>query len=312
MSEKEIRTLLTRATADRPPGIQLLPARMPSRRPARILIPAIATLAVAAVVSAIALILPAQTSAYAHVMAAVETTSQESYRFHGTSGGTRNFEGAFDPARRMGVITRVEDGGETRFVGDVAYTKQSADAKWMAEEYTPPGTDNVNMFDAPAVILVKTAPLDPQVALQNLRSATNVEESAPATGDGWTGTRFTFALNGEKSDPPVSASGTVDVDDQGRVRRLEVTFDDGNTNTMTFTDFGTAVTVEAPPADQIGKPEGPKGPGKPVEKTDPAGDRPADRKAEGAEKGAVESEGTAAEKQFKEQKLKEEPAAKQS
>ncbi len=102
MPENELRTLLAQASADRPPGIRLTPARPHARR-TRLWLP-VATVAAAA--TALVLILPGTTpSADAQVMAAVETTSAESYRI-ATTSGDRTFTGAFDPARRVGVIVR--------------------------------------------------------------------------------------------------------------------------------------------------------------------------------------------------------------
>ncbi|MGS2646329.1 hypothetical protein [Streptosporangium sp. G12] len=261
MNEKELRALLVRATEDRPAGIDLMPAMpaipapaAPRRGPARVLAP-IASLAAAAAVGMVALLLPAsQSSAQAQVAAAAENTGRESYRIHSTSGA-KTFDGAFDPAQRVGVITRAGDGAETRFVGDLMYVRQQRDAKWMVSPRV-----EAELRSAPqAVALVKLAPLDPQAALQRLRSATEVREDGSASGQGWTGQRFTFSLEGA-DDPglkgvaggPVEITGAVNVDDQGRVRRLEVVFGDtGQRNVLDFGDFGTPVTVTAPPADQV-------------------------------------------------------------
>ena len=52
-------------------------------------------------------------------------------------------------------------------------------------------------------------------------------------------------------------SGTVDIDRQGRVRRLDVVESVENTVTkvqMTFGDFGIHVSVSAPPADETVSP----------------------------------------------------------
>lgn len=50
----------------------------------------------------------------------------------------------------------------------------------------------------------------------------------------------------------MEVTGAVNVDDQGRVRRLEVVFSDtGQRNVLDFGGFGTPVTVTAPPADQV-------------------------------------------------------------
>ncbi|MFG1702498.1 hypothetical protein ACFLIM_04830 [Nonomuraea sp. M3C6] len=280
MNEHEFRTLLTKATEDRPPGINLMPATpkrrlggvlTPKRRLARVLVP-IASLGVAALVGAIAVVLPAsQSSAQAQVLAAAENTSQESYRIHTTSGA-KVFDGAIDPVQRVAVITRAGDGAETRFIGDQMFDKESRDAKWMVS----PRSD-VQLASAPPVVaLVKLAPLDPQAALQRLRSATDVREHGSASGQGWTGRRFTFSLedaNGTEAKgipgKSLRATGAVDVDDQGRVRRLEVTFGDtGQRLVMEISDFGTPVSVTAPPADQVEQLPAEK-PGKPTKPTKP-------------------------------------------
>jgi hypothetical protein len=265
MNEKELRLLLIKATEDRPEGIDLMPAMMRKPKRARVLVQAIAAVGVAAAAGAIVLVLPGgQPSAQAQVAAAAESTSKDSYRIHTTSGA-KTFDGAFDPVQRVGVITRAGDGAETRFIGDAIYDKPDRDAKWMVH----PRSD-VELKSAPAATaLVKLAPLDPQEALQRLRSATDVRESGSASGDDWTGQRFTFSLQDagesdlkEVAGRSLEATGAVDVDDQGRVRRLEVSFSDtGQRLVMDIYDFGTPVTVAVPPADQVeqapkGKPTG--------------------------------------------------------
>ncbi|MEU7859608.1 hypothetical protein [Nonomuraea sp. NPDC049141] len=256
MNEKELRSLLVKATEDRPAGIDLMPTP-PKRGLARVLVP-IASLAAAVVLGAFVLILPSsQSSAQAQVAAAVENTGQESYRLHCVSGA-KTFDGAFDPVQRVGVITRVGDGAETRFVGDLMYSREPGEAKWMVS----PRVDE-ELKKAPAAVgLVKLAPLDPQAALQRLRSATDIRESGSAAGQGWTGRRFAFSL-GDAED----LTGSVDVDDQGRVRRLEFVFGDtGHRNVMDFNDFGASVTVTAPPADQVEPLPADKQMGKPIHK----------------------------------------------
>ncbi|GIH89422.1 hypothetical protein ACFFMN_14505 [Planobispora siamensis] len=277
MNEHEIRALLAVATLDRPAGIDLLPVRPPKRRLAAVLVP-IASLGAAAALGAVLVMSPVgQPSAQAQVVAAVENVSQESHRLHSVSG-TRRFDGAFDPVRRVGVIREIPQGVETRFVGDQMYVRPQPGAKWLVSP-----RNQVELESAPqAVALVKLAPLDPQAALQRLRSATDVREEGGASGPGWTGRRFAFSLEdagagepggGQKA--PVKAAGTVDVDDQERVRRLEVVFGDGHRVVMTIGDFGAPVSVETPPADQVEPLPSSDKPGKSgetPEKTDRLGD----------------------------------------
>lgn len=256
MSQHEVRALLVRATEDRPPGLDLvagLPAAGPVRRPGRGLVPLVAMgVAAAAIVSAILLALPlGEPSAQAQMVAAVENADQQSYRLHGTGGDGKAFEGAFDPVRRVGVITMTGQDRETRFVGDLMYVRESGATIWTA--YPRGGLDTAPV----AVALVKLAPLDPQALLRRLRSATDVRAAGSASGDGWSGQRFTFVVvdaAGVKG--PEGASGTltgsVDVDGQGRVRRLSIEFDtSGRREVMEFGDFGTPVTVTAPPAAEV-------------------------------------------------------------
>lgn len=281
MNEKDLRTLLVRATEDRPAGIDPMPVM--TRRPRRILVPSLAGLGAAGLVGVIVTVLPgSQVSAQAQVAAAVDNTGRESYRIHITAGG-RTWEGAFDPVRHTGVITEEGNASETRFIGDRMYVKPRGETKWQVQS-----GDNTELNSAPeAVLLVKLAPQDPQAALQRLRSATDVREDGSASGPGWSGQRYAFSLEGAQTPAvrgePAAASGTVAVDDQGRVRRLEVTFaDNGGHNVMDIGDYGTPVTVDAPPADQVVskplddpqvKPTG--DPGRPVDKSTRDPDEPA-------------------------------------
>jgi hypothetical protein len=72
--------------------------------------------------------------------------------------------------------------------------------------------------------------LSPQQTLELARSAGDVREVGPVSGDGWTGTRFAFTLTDRYS----RLTGSVDVDGGGMVRRLEFT------STSTDTAHGVA------------------------------------------------------------------------
>ena len=76
-------------------------------------------------------------------------------------------------------------------------------------------------------------------------------DEGPASGPGWTGTKYAFTIRAGKNGP-VAVSGTVDVDKQGLVRDLVqtttlqpvpgepgVTF----TDDVTFSDFGESVLI---------------------------------------------------------------------
>jgi hypothetical protein len=109
----------------------------------------------------------------------------------------------------------------------------------------------------------------PQQMLSLIKNAEKVTVVGPASGPGWTGTRYAFSGRNEgstsQSDAVIgrrngknlgSLSGTVSVDQQGRARNLVVTLRNftglGNVSTLllTFSDFGARVTVTPPPADQ--------------------------------------------------------------
>ena len=99
--------------------------------------------------------------------------------------------------------------------------------------------------------------VDPQDLLALLKSATQVREVGPASGPGWAGTAYAYSAATRLSGGPlrlsVSSSGTVDFDQQGRVRRLDAVESFNGTVRkveVTFGDFGLPVPVSAPPASQ--------------------------------------------------------------
>jgi hypothetical protein len=109
-------------------------------------------------------------------------------------------------------------------------------------------------------------PDSPQGLLMLLRIATTVRADGPVAGAGWTGTRYSFSVVAGKhsfvDDPNemiTAVTGTVDVDQQGRVRHVHVIQHvqepriPSITNDMTFSDFGQQVSVTAPPASQVTK-----------------------------------------------------------
>jgi hypothetical protein len=94
----------------------------------------------------------------------------------------------------------------------------------------------------------------PQQMLSEISKAGKVTVVGPASGPGWTGTRYAFTSTATQR-PRIS--GTVDVDRQGRTRNLALTIRFGpavvfgvDTQALTFSDFGARVTVTPPPADQ--------------------------------------------------------------
>ena len=94
----------------------------------------------------------------------------------------------------------------------------------------------------------------PQQMLAEIKEAATVTVAGPASGPGWTGTRYAFSATLRTG---TTLSGTVTVDRQGRTRALVLTQRMPGppsvfvmTQVLTFSDFGAPVTVTPPPADQ--------------------------------------------------------------
>jgi hypothetical protein len=282
-----VRALLVMAASDGPPETDLLDkGRFRARRPRRrVLVPSLATLAAASVLAVAALVASAVTgagtpSAQARVAAAAGRTAAMSYRFRivmTRSTGTKAsqptkrpapqiYQGSFDPSRRTGRLLTPDGGLEIRLVGDTIYEEvppadRSGGKRWLAKKREF-GPGAIPLF----VRLDKLAWQDPQQALASLRSAAAVHDRGRVSGTGWSGRRYAFALPDDPSQKPPGlgfrVTGSVDIDQAGRVRRLEVT--DTQTvstsgrqasatiHTVTeFSDFGVQVAVSAPPADEI-------------------------------------------------------------
>ena len=98
-----------------------------------------------------------------------------------------------------------------------------------------------------------TVTATPQQILSLIKKAYKVTVIGPVSGPGWIGTRYAVA---SRQAAGLRLSGTVEVDRQGRARALVLTMRSGPiyhsvmTQVLTFSDFGTPVTVTPPPADQ--------------------------------------------------------------
>jgi hypothetical protein len=260
--ERAIQALLTAATSDGPPATDLLDKVRRRARRRRVLVPSLATLATAGVAAAVALAAPAMTgapparaSARELVAAAATRTAQEGYRVRltstkstpsGTSSGT--VEGAFDPARRTGRLD-LGEGLEVRYVGDMVYRPVAPDRWIVGPQGYPEGISRLASFGDVAL-------QDPRQALDQMRSAGDVHEQGPVAGDGWSGVRYGFTM----TDRHFRVTGSVDVDGDGRVRRLALTSrasDRANglfgtvRGVLEFWDFGPQEPVTAPPAAQV-------------------------------------------------------------
>jgi hypothetical protein len=191
-------------------------------------------------------------------------------------------EGAFDPVRHVGEETlpldpRIPAVSEIRYIGNYVYEYLTApspglsDGKpWVKLNAPPPTFPTQNnehsvIQDGLAFLPndVMGGPVTPYNLLTVLESLGTVQEDGPVSGPGWTGTRYSFTATVEDfiaaSDIGRPERGTVDVDQQGRVRQLVLTtvvqppFKDleSVTSDITFSDFGAPVPVTVPPANKI-------------------------------------------------------------
>jgi hypothetical protein len=203
------------------------------------------------------------------VAGALARTSAGSYsfsldsvvRFRGREMYADVVSGAFDPRHGLGtelLAVRRPQGPETaqiRFLGRYVYTrvfKSSAFGKpWDKAPVPPVAADGVppgyEIFG-----FVSDRPVSPAELSGVLRSAGTVRAAGAASGPGWTGTRYVFTAGGAAGHQSLAA--TVDLDQQGRVRRLVTITTQGKVTTerdLTFGDFGAPVPVAAPPASQV-------------------------------------------------------------
>jgi hypothetical protein len=239
----------------------------------RVLVAAGAAVAVAATgVTAALLAAPGGVApATAAVTSALTQTSSESYSFSLDSSVQTNghdvhsdvVSGAFDPRHELGtelLTTSAQQRpvrAQIRFVGKYVYTWVSPGSglgtvgkgKPWNKALIPPveqqGAQGINLYG-----FVSDQPVSPAELSGLLRSAGAVRDAGPASGPGWTGTRYTFTAG--RSDSQVS--GTAYVDQHGRVRRLvTITTEEGITTdrSITFGDFGAPVSVTMPSASQV-------------------------------------------------------------
>lgn len=178
--------------------------------------------------------------------------------------------GAYDPGQRLGAEALAESEAghlkraQVRFIGAYLYTsvpsgsgfgrpwdKSSLAAATAAAVAAGPPPNDPYGFVSDQVV-------GPSGLTMVLRlPGTAVRDSGPASGPGWTGVRYTFAARLDEGQETIS--GGVDVDQQGRVRQMKITTDDGvrpsritTTNRdIGFGDFGAPVRVSAPPASQV-------------------------------------------------------------
>jgi len=287
-TDQEVRSLFAVAAGNVPPGIDLLRGvrarRAAHRNRVRVTLSAAAA-AVLAVVTAVTLTLVQAPSALAQLTSAVSrmtagqgyhfraTTTRVQVQANGTPTTTRaDFSGAFDPARRVGEET-VTGGVQTRFTGGYVYLNPGR----AAQPKLPDGKSWIRIPGLPPLWapvtadqqlrlgagLLSVAETSPQNLFALLRSVSTVDKEGSVSGPGWTGTRYAFSVSiafgpAGSGLPAVTATGTVDVDQQGFLRQLDAAYTvpptapaqaERVTVEMTFGDFGAPVSVSAPPAD---------------------------------------------------------------
>jgi hypothetical protein len=268
---------------DVPPGTGLLRGvheqgsapRCHGRRRARVLAAAGAVAAVAAAGVTAALLTASAShapSALAAVTSAVVKTSAVGYNFSldttvqfaGREVSSDVVTGAFGPRRELGAELLTAHGvrvhsarAQIRFIGKYVYTWVSPGSglgspgkPWNKALVPPPGPGVLPLGESYGFSTEQ--PVSPAELLGVLRSAATVRDKGPASGRGWAGTRYAFTAHlGARE----SVSGTVYIDQQGRVRRLVTATTQGvNLTTgrdLTFGDFGAPVRVTPPPASQV-------------------------------------------------------------
>lgn len=277
-TEADARRLLTAATEDMPPGIDLLdgfPAarrRDKIRRTRRSAVLS-AGIAAAASVTAVTLTIgsaPPSRATVSTVTTAMTRTLAQSYRLTEQTSMYYLYSGKIrypshgtctsqeDPVRHLAAYSGSECPGE-RVVGGYVYL-------YIEDPIGEHGRHWERIPTADLGHLPLSSPTDevqgatPQHMLSQLRQVTKVTVTGPVSGPGWTGTRYAFARSlGGPGRSGQKISGTVDVDQQGRARALimttRFTAGDGTvlvtTQNLTFSDFGARVIVTPPPADQV-------------------------------------------------------------
>jgi hypothetical protein len=254
----EFKQLLTAASEDRPPGIELLDGLdlATRRRPARRRPVAIAGLAAGVVAAAVGITLTSLAgtpqSAQAKILAAVEQNDGKTYHVEmvtqATGGDAFRLTGEFDPQHHSGRLVS-PDGHQIVMIGDQAYQRLPAtmlsakglpdiihEKDWMPE--LPKGWKPVPVqlgSDAWLKLPLKQVTWgfgakahsfaqDPQGELREIKSANQVQDKGPISGSGWKGRRYSFTTPSVKKwFGHESSSGTVDVDSDGNVRALDVT-----------------------------------------------------------------------------------------
>jgi len=248
----------------------------PRHRQVRVLA---AVVTVAAVVAAASVAVlraredPAATSPMDALSSALARTAADSYSFSldttvrvgGRNRGSQAASGVADPGRRLGMEQLVDRAvgrttlAQVRFAGAELYTLvPSGSGFGKPWDESPAGAVSDAMPPGDLYGFASDRLVSPEALAVVLRAAgVTVHGGGTVSGPGWTGIRYTFTagLYGGLE----TVTGTVYVDQQGRVRRLmTVTAEKGaaavrkppsltTERDITFADFGIPVAVTAPP-----------------------------------------------------------------
>jgi len=211
-------------------------------------------------------------SPLATVAGALAKTSAGSYRFsldsvlrfRGREMSSDMVTGAFDPRHGLGtelLVARRPQGpltAQIRFLDRYVYTRVSGSSAlgkpWDKAPVPPVAADGIpRRYEIYG--FVTDRPVSPAELSGALRSAGTVREAGSASGPGWTGTRYVFTVRLPQA--PQSLTATVELDRQGRVRRLMTITTQGKQGyvttdrDLTFSDFGAPVPVSTPPGSQV-------------------------------------------------------------
>ena len=281
-TEEAVRRLFAVAAGNVPPGIDLLRRVRARSRTRTVRVRALGAAGAAGMVAsgaAITLSAIQAPSAFAQVTRAASRTAAASYRVRSAekiveTGGLRSQPwatayGEFDPVN--GVGEQADNlGAQIRYAGGSMYVFLTDDLRaayrmggrpvpaWASWQRLPvPLQPGAGMTTARLAMLGgfpgALGQVDPQDLLAQLQSATQVREVGPASGPGWTGSAYTFTAATTLNGPvhmTLSTSGTVDVDQQGRVRQLDALESFGQTVRKVEITFGVPVSVSAPPASE--------------------------------------------------------------
>lgn len=209
-------------------------------------------------------------SALATVRSALATTSAASYSFEMDTVvpsladlvAPIAVSGAFDPRHRVGtevLTTRSKEQPEKmqiRFIGRYVYTwvsgTETVGEPWNKALVPLAGANGLPSNDPYFYGFITDEPVSPAGLSSLLGSAGEVRKAGLADGPGWSGVKYAFTarLPGGKE----SVSGTLDVDQQRRVRKVVMITRQGKTTVdrkITFSDFGAPVPVAAPAVSQV-------------------------------------------------------------